>query len=310
MGFTAQPISSDVHAIRGDMPKIHLELGERWSVERLEEVLARSSALRDPARRLRFIAEQFLAEHTPFEEESSLPAPADGAVRVRLESFDCITFIYHLVALSGASNLEEAARALAAIRYHGRPSNERLIRYAWSSVLKMVEYGLMRDVTSRVLDPARLAVRTVQLGVRGDGRPFLDVPGPGDPLLGETVSVPFIPTALIREVEAKLRDADVLLLVSSKDPAEYPGIVAHAVLVHRKPGDPEIYVLHSGKSPFGRSGGPPGGVRLLTYWDQEMGALRDDDRHRPFHLYLEGSPHLWQGVVVLRPSDPPARAAR
>jgi hypothetical protein len=285
---------------------VQLELGPWWTVEAIDELLARTAARElSPGERLLAVAEPFLRENTPYQEESSLEEPPDGTIRVRLETFDCITFIYTIVALAGAASFAELVRRLLAIRYDGPPARDRLIHYAWNSARRMIDLGLVRDVTAELVEPARLGVRTVRLGILPDGRPFLPHGSCGDWNLGQEVSARFIPTALVRAVEPRLQAGDVMLLIASKDPGEYPGIVAHAVVVFKKPDDEQVYVLHSGKTRVGDANGRQAGVALLTYWDPERQALRNDSVHRPFHLYLEGSPHLWQGIVVLRPQPVP-----
>src|SRR5215470_14805286 len=72
-----------------------LELGPQWTISRVQNLL--KTAPDHPNARIEFIAHQFIG--TPFIFESNLPIPPKGRIRVRLESFDCITFIYTILAL-------------------------------------------------------------------------------------------------------------------------------------------------------------------------------------------------------------------
>jgi len=54
---------------------------------------------------------------TPCFYESNLPDLNEDQIRVRLESFDCITFLYTVIALAGATNFEDYVRRLRNIRY-------------------------------------------------------------------------------------------------------------------------------------------------------------------------------------------------
>lgn len=64
-----------------------------------------------------------LLRGTPFEYESRLPSLLHlDAMRVRFASFDCITFCYTVIALSGARDFDEFVRRMYALRYVAKPN--------------------------------------------------------------------------------------------------------------------------------------------------------------------------------------------
>lgn len=283
---------------------VQLEPGEHWTGERVEELLRRTAAIDDGGERLAALAAAFVAERTPFEDESELAPPPDGAIRVRFASFDCITFIYSLYALHGARTFDDVPPLLARIRYAGRPEQGNLIHYAWNSLRNIMRLGLARDVTAELLDPRDLAVRSVTLGVKDDGTTFLPHPRAGDPNIGERVSVAYIPGAAVNAVESLLRTGDTIVFVTAWPPARYPGIVGHAALVHREEGTSDAFLLHAGKSRVGSPEGRRAGVSLLTEWDAERRVLADGGPLCPLHRYLEHHADRFAGIVVLRPLAP------
>lgn len=278
-----------------------LELG-KWTIPGLQQLLRDAAADEDGGHRLKHLAMAFL--RTPFLDESELPHPPAGTQRVRLETFDCITFIYTMYALLGAKTPDDVAPLLSEIRYTNGPAEEHLIHYAWNSLTRIRELGLAENVTATLLDPARLATRTVTLGIKGDGERFLKHERVGDPNIGERVSVDYIPAADVRGIEPALRDGDTVVFVSAWKPEEYPGIVGHAAIVHREEGDAHAYLLHSSKSKLGSQEGPRAGVILLTEWNAERRALAEDRPLCALHCYLGHHPERFAGIVVLRPRVP------
>jgi len=285
--------------------KLRLELGEAWSIERIERLLEQAQRHSDPQRRFWFLAQTFLAEKTPFLDESKLPEMPEGTMRVRFETFDCITLVHSLYALNNARSFAGLARNLWRIRYSGPPGPATMIHYAWNCLHRIEELGMARNVTAELLPAGDLGSRTVKLGVKADGQPYLSGgnDGRGDWSFGQEVTALYVPTERVPQIESQLDHCDTVLLVSTKDPGEYPGIVRHALFVYRKPDDPTAYILHSGMSRVGAKDGPRAGVSLLTFWDDETGALRDDGVLRPMQRYIERQEVPTAGIVVFRPLD-------
>jgi Protein of unknown function (DUF1460) len=278
-----------------------LELGPRWSVFKLDELLSEANRRDSAGDRLAYIACQFLAENTPFEPEEELPHIDPAIVRARLESFDCFTFMCAMVALSQASCIEEFIRNLRKIRHADQVAKQNsVIRYTSNVVAKMKRYGFVEDVTRMMLPTSLLRRRTVQqLGVFPSGELFLEGPS-GDDGVGRPAAITYIPTQSIEDAEPHLLNGDIVLLVTARRVEEYPGLVGHAGIVlrfHRK--DPALF-LHASMTSLGRRG-KRAGVSLSTFWDAEHGVLRDDCKWRPLSRFLKDNLDLWLGIAVFRP---------
>lgn len=292
--------------------EVRVELGSDWTVEQVDDLLSHPDGVVGSARVLR-VAEHFLRRSSPFVDESDLPEPPEGCLAVRFASLDCITFVYLVHAAAAAANRRKLFENLRRIRYSGAPSPANLIHYTYNSVARMLALGWVHDVTAELVAPERLATRTVRLGVKADGEWFLGkgFGNRGDRNCGSIVSQRYIPSAGYREVEDRLESGDTLLLVSSRDPGEYPGIVRHAVFAVRLPERDHLAVLHCGKSRVGGPDGDRAGVSILGAWDAERQVLVPGSPPRPLQTYLEQHPSWWCGFVVLRgaqggpPPQPP-----
>ena len=124
----------------------------------------------DANERISFVARALLG--TPFCAESSLAILPPGILRVRLETLDCITFLYTTIALAAARDLDQFVRHLFALRYHGAetgridsdPEHGNIYDYVEESLLrKAIDHGYLVDITERVADPSSLANATADL---------------------------------------------------------------------------------------------------------------------------------------------------
>ena len=91
-----------------------LELG-KWTPTSINMMLSKASQYSDPSDRLHWIMQNFIGVR--FEFESMAPILPEGVLRVRLESMDCITYIYNMLALCKAKNFNEYVFNLYNIRY-------------------------------------------------------------------------------------------------------------------------------------------------------------------------------------------------
>lgn len=151
--------------------KCQLELG-KWSVDSINLLLDSAwGKYAFPSReRLMYITQQFLC--TPFCFESNLPILEDGVLRVRLEDFDCITFIYYMLALCNSYNFIEFAHNLYRIRYLStekklicnNPDIGNIFDFPCDSILKnATEMRLLYDITTDLIDSKYLETMSVEL---------------------------------------------------------------------------------------------------------------------------------------------------
>ncbi|MBQ0933558.1 DUF1460 domain-containing protein [Ideonella sp. 4Y16] len=158
-------------------PTLVLELGERWSRERLEALLATLARERDVGKRMELACRELVG--TPFLAESKLPLLPDGCLRFRLETMDCCTAIYNLIALVHSRDINVLGQSLASIRYadgalKNHPATGTFLGFA-SEVLfgRAVAKGFVSNVTAEVACGVEL--QSVRLNLQPHRRPhFLD----------------------------------------------------------------------------------------------------------------------------------------
>jgi hypothetical protein len=98
--------------------------------------------------------------NTPFEFETKLAQLDDNLVRVRFTSFDCITFVYTVVALANAKDFEDFLARLYRVRYY----EATLIDFACEALLfNCMDQGLLVDVTAEVVAPTHLLELNMEL---------------------------------------------------------------------------------------------------------------------------------------------------
>ncbi len=286
--------------------RYRLELGPRWSVAKLNWLLQKAQNHLDAGCRLAFIARSFLEENTPFEFEEDLPSVPSEMVRARLESFDCVTFIYTMVALCHAKTTEEFIRNLRRIRYASSGVGEpHLVHYTINAVKRMEVFGFVEDITNVIVPASLLRQRVVpKLGILPTGEPFLRhcYGAAGDLGIGQPAAIAYIPGEALETAEPMLRDGDIALFVTAREVGDYPGLVGHVAIVSREEPHSLALVLHSSKTPLGRPG-KRAGVSLSTYWETAKSALRDDCIWRPLVRFLQDNPDRWSGISVLRPTN-------
>jgi hypothetical protein len=218
-----------------------LELGPRWSVASLERLL-RMAPGRDAGQRLVHIANEFL--YSPFFFESNLPIPQKGIVRVRLEDFDCVTFIYYMLALCQSLSFDDFVRNLVLLRYRNDsnptnfivdsdPSEGNIFDFVCESLLiNAVQRGWLRNVTMEVAGAVPTTMVEVFLAP-------IERPGQYDrarrlvtPKFGaRLVSQRMIPAAQIQQIDAqKVRPGDIFLM--SRGPTQPDGSPASVLIGH------------------------------------------------------------------------------
>jgi hypothetical protein len=271
-----------------------LEAGE------LNRTLAAAGTMPEPRERMSWLIRRALAWETPFEDESALDRLPDGELRIRLTTLDCATFVYYIIAMAFSTTPAELASLIARVRYRdGLVADRHLIHYTLNVMERFVECGCLQNITALLCSNVDLPSRCVRLGVLGNGEPF--VRSGGDANIGEWVSAAYIPTSRVTDIEESLRDGDVTLLVSSKDPASFPAIIGHVGFAYcTDSATRSVLLAHCSRSRVGSRQGPRAGVSLSMPWDETAGGLQPARGWRTLSDYLRENPQLFLGLMVYR----------
>jgi hypothetical protein len=234
-----------------------LELGPYWSRERVEALLTSTRAQSaNASEQLSRLAQAF--QGTPFLFESKLPILPRGRMRVRLASFDCITFIYTMLAMCGARDFDDFVRRLYTLRYRNEagdagpdndPDTGNIFDFACESLLEVgVRKGLLSLVTEAVAGQVPLKEFRVELkrfqrdAVFDEERRFVS------PKLGTTVyGARFLPPEGFGDMRLdEVRSGDLVLLTrgeTTKDGKPSPVLIAHLVVAQKEEG--QLYFIHA-----------------------------------------------------------------
>jgi hypothetical protein len=228
-----------------------LELGA-LSMPALEELIRETrQAHADPGMRLCAYARHFL--RTPFRYESELPIPARGVLRLRLQSFDCTTFVYTLLALCAARDLSDFAGRLRRVRYLGEqvdsdPERGTILDFACEALLvAAVQNGLLANVTETLCPPS--SCLHLQLPLRPFARPGYADPERRvvAPKLCEGIAARFVDAQQFKQVTG-IRSGDILLLTRGERDQTgnlRPSLVSHLVIASQEQG--QLHFLHATK---------------------------------------------------------------
>lgn len=242
--------------------RCHLDLGAH-SRESLTTLLRSANGVcHSRSEKLHILADAFIA--TPFAFESRLPAIPDDCLRVCLSSFDCITLIYHLIALAFADSFEEYITRLVQVRYVAgedqRISNDgesgTILDFACEALLESaVRRGLLQDITSQVSGGQRLL--TVRVRLNAFARPREHDPAEAivRPRFGErAIEATFIPSQALESIDKRaVRSGDLALFTLGavgRDGAPRPTLIRHAGIVVKQA--EEIGFIHATKDFYWR----------------------------------------------------------
>jgi len=135
-----------------------LELGS-WNIDKVEKNI-REINEQTPDYCARCEKWCLLFMGTPCFYESNLPELNINTIRVRLETFDCITFIYTIIALAGSYDFNDFVCRLKNIRYKDSRQNDYIsndiltgnfIDFACEALLyNGCDCGFIEDITSKV----------------------------------------------------------------------------------------------------------------------------------------------------------------
>lgn len=148
-------------------PEVLLELGDRWTRQRLDALLDRLSAIGSMTDRMALACRELMG--SPFLAESKLPLPPKGHVRFRIASLDCCTAIYNLIALVHSRTVTDLGRVLAAMRFtdgqlDNHPATGTFIGFTSETLFKRaIPAGLIHDATADVGRGVKLEVLRLKL---------------------------------------------------------------------------------------------------------------------------------------------------
>lgn len=225
------------------LPRYVLELG-KWEIDSLEALMQRLKAKGTTAGDSVVAWVDSLA-NTPFRFETRLPPIPVDTMRVRLASFDCITFAYHVLALAGSNSFDNYLRRLYALRYvpndeatiNNDPYAGNFIDFACEALLiNAVQSGMLEDVTSSFVSQ----VEQVSMTLHPLSRPALHDPA-------STLVVPKYPglrinTSVIltgQQLTNTLQEGDLIVFTRGafdKNGQPQPTFVCHVGFVRKVAG--------------------------------------------------------------------------
>ena len=197
-----------------------LELGS-WTPESLDRAIRQRRVEHStPTQRLAAWTRDFVG--IPFQYETLLPPLPDNTLRVRLASFDCITLIYHLIALCDSESLDDFVRRLYRIRYvaphdgtlSNDPQSGTLFDFGCESLLiNCVEQHILEDVTALVAAGSALSqLRMVLCPVNRPAEHDLAQTKVYPRYPGRVIDTVVIPSDAVSRLDpAKLQSGDIVI---------------------------------------------------------------------------------------------------
>lgn len=229
------------------------QLGQ-WTKEKINKMLADAQKIKDPNKRMEFIVEKFMG--TEFCYDSQLPILEKGKLRVRLETFDCVTFIYNMVAMNASKNYDEFVINYKNLRYKdpnrlgvdNDPENGNIFDFTEESVYEnAIKKGYLKDVTREVAGAAPLTtvstvLRPVSRDSHHDQKTHVVTPKVH---MNEKFSVQTIDADVYSRIDkSKMKDGDVILFTRESDQRV---IFTHLAIAKKMPNG-EISFVHAGSS--------------------------------------------------------------
>lgn len=261
-------------------------------MERLSAILARQPVAGSTCGGVRVgnVARELLCDHTPFEFEP-WPAALPPATRVRLDSFDAVSFISTVIAMAAARSVDDLVRHVRSFNEPLKNDASLVTRDRMAATLaRMQRSGFLCDATQEVSSAAGATGLLQRLDIYGIASD------------ATSHSRLYLPTMHVRGIEPWLHDGDVLLTVLKWPASDRPSGLGHCAIVSRERPDAPPYWLHASDSPLGRPHGRRAGVSLATRWMPDRRALRDDDEWCTVAAFLEDNTDRWLGITVLRPA--------
>lgn len=232
---------------------LKLELGE-WTKEKVNALLQEAQKIKDPNERIRFIIGKF-KDKTGFLYDSQLPILEKGKLRIRLETFDCVTFIYYMVALNEARNFDEFVDNYTKLRYKdpetlgvdNDPETGNIYDFTYESIYEnAVQRGMLQNITPEVagekyLTTVTTVLKPVERDSKHDKKKQLVTPKVHN---GERVYAGVITVEDYNKIDkSKIKSGDVIVFTKG---SEQRVVFTHCAFALVKNG--EIYITHASTS--------------------------------------------------------------
>lgn len=166
----------------------------------VEQLIRSAEDERSAAGRIDVLSQRFLGY--PYQSDPLIGSAETAEVfTTSLDGFDCVTYLETVVALAGASNVDEFADLLRRIRYDkGRVGWSRRNHYMTDWIRSNLREGILRRVSMRAV-PTVSKVRILNC-VRG--------------LPARRTQMKWIPKAALTRLEPHLETGDLIFFVSTR----------------------------------------------------------------------------------------------
>lgn len=298
-----------------------LELG-KWSVEAVNNMLKERRKLKNAGQALKYVACQFI--DTPFRYESELKTLAGGTLRVRLKSFDCITFGHYMVALAISNDFDQFINNLVRLRYkdpevlgvNSDPAKGNILDFTYNIYLEnAVKRGIVKNVTDKILARRGLPAGRFTRVLRPLERKVELGGGLVVPKFGtRSISISYIKTEDVDKVMKYIKTGNIILFVQPAESNRPPTIFGHGAIAIEGRDLPEqlrknigisnqdkgIYFIHATSARDTRQ--RIIGVNIAGQQTYPDSLIYDSSKPRTLADYCIGVE--WRGIVVLELISP------
>ena len=234
-----------------------LELG-KWSINKVNSLLNKAQSYSfDPGQKIAFIIKHFMG--TPFIFDAQLPIAEKNILKIRLKSFDGLTFVHNMLALSKAGSFEEFTKNLYKIEFacaeeniiNNDPDKGNRLLFACESILiNAINKNFVRDITYELiaadkLDMVEVNIKRYQRPKKIDRRELFVSPKYGSGIKREQ----FIGANNIDKINKDLvKTGDIILLTKgeiSNKGIKQDVLINHLAFAYKL--NNEIYFIHASK---------------------------------------------------------------
>lgn len=236
-----------------------LELGS-FSQNDIENRLIQPQRFLNPNQSIEFLAKTLIG--TPSIYESSLKNLPHDFMRIRFSSFDCVTFIYTILALCGTSNFAEFVEKLYMIRYvtnqdkfvDNNEVNGNFLHFVCDSILvNAINRNFLKNITQDIigkehLNEAAIFLKGFHRNGKYDQERIFIKPEYGERLTREL----FINSSSIDKINYNaINSGDILLftrgnLLPNGDPATV--LIGHLGILIKE--NNKLYMIHATRNGF------------------------------------------------------------
>ena len=237
----------------------HLMLGQ-LTIAKINATLTAKNRYDNISDQFKCIIQLFFGR--TFQFESTLKILPPGIVRINYVTFDCITFIYHTLALLRSNNFDDYVTQYVRLRYslheepcggveiNNNPENGNIFDYVCESLLiNAIQNNTLTDITTQVISHSSLM--TLHACLRQVPRSYLIDKKQHiiSPKLGQRteISYKFIPSNKVSDIDKqKLCTGDIAILTKGLPDHDLDLLVYHVVFVYVD--DNKYRFIHAGKN--------------------------------------------------------------